>query len=346
MLLGKRNIVSNGTLCLRLGDDISSGSFSHAHIIEGKRGSGKHTLAKTIAAALACTGDRSELPCGECKNCRDIFENKCPDVITISKEDKASLGVDAVRKLKASLLAVPNNLEVKVYIIEDADTMTPQAQNALLLTLEEPPKNVYFLILCENSRMLLETIRSRAATLRTLPLTDSEISEYLLGESIAKPDKSVSDAAKALKKSNPSEFDSLLMTANGSIGRAIELLSPKERAPINELREMATRFVLSMLPSGETLHPLSLLPEFSAKRVNLTQQLNYIKLALRDLILLKKCETVPLCFYTDRDAAIELSDRFSEKKLHSVAERVDTASDAIQRNANVNLTLVDMLSRI
>ena len=346
MLLGQKNIVSNEALCRRLWEDIKNNSLSHAHIIEGKHGSGRHTIAKNIAAALACSDEENLLPCGECKNCRDIFEDKCPDVITISKEDKTSLGVEAVRKLKSTLLAVPNNLEVKVYIIEDADTMTVQAQNALLLTLEEPPKNVYFLILCENSRLLLETIRSRAAVLRTLSLSDSDIADYLLGEKTAKPEKSVSDAARALKKSNPAEFDSLLLSSNGSIGRAIELLSPKERAPISELRATATSFISSLLSGSGILHPLSLLPEFSAKRPNLLQQLSYIKLALRDLILLKKCETVPLCFYTDRTAALDLSDRFSEKKLFSITERVDAAFDAIQRNANINLTLVDMLAHL
>ena len=346
MVLGKRNIVSNETLLARIADDIKNGSFSHAHIIEGRHGSGRHTLAKTVAAALACTGGAEDLPCGECKNCRDIFEDKCPDVITISRDDKTSLGVEAARKLKSTLLAVPNNLEIKVYIIEDADTMTLQAQNALLLTLEEPPKNVFFLILCENSRMLLETIRSRAATLRTLPLTDREIASYLLGEKAAKPEKSVIDAARNLKRSSPAEFESLLIAADGSIGRAIELLSPKERAPINELRATASSFISALLPGSGVLHPLSLLPEFSTKRTTLVNQLGYIKSALRDLILLKKSESVSLCFYTDIDVAIELSDKFSEKRLIAIADRVDTAIDAIQKNANVNLTLVNMLSRL
>lgn len=346
MLLGDNNIVSNEALRRRIGDDIKNGTLSHAHIIEGKCGSGRHTLAKSIAAALSCTGECHLLPCGECKNCRDIFEDKCPDVILVSKDDKASLGVEAIRKLKSTLLAVPNNLEIKVYIIEDADTMTVQAQNALLLTLEEPPQNVYFFILCENSRMLLETIRSRAATLRTLPLTKQEISSFLLGELNAKPERTVTDSARSLRNSNRAEFDSLLLSADGSMGRAIELLSPKERAPINELRSMASGFISSLLPGSGLLHPLSLLPEFSSKRPNLLQQLEYIKLTLRDLILLKKCETAPLCFFTDRDSALELSDRFSEKKLFSASALIDNAYDAIQRNANVNLTLVNMLSKL
>lgn len=346
MRLAQDHIVSNEALCRRLCDDIKNGTLSHAHIIEGKRGSGRHTLAKCIAAALSCSAEGESLPCGRCKNCRDIFENKCPDVITVSREDRVSIGVEPIRRLKSTLLAVPNNLEVKVYIIEDADLMTVQAQNALLLTLEEPPKNVYFLILCENSRSLLETIRSRAATLRTSSLSNEEISAYLLGAMRAAPSSEISSAAAALKRGNPEEFNSILISADGSIGRAIELLSPKERAPIVALRTTAENFIASLYPGSGIPHPLALLPMLSSKRNELTLQLDYISLALRDLLLLKKTECAPLCFYADREHALEVSDKLSERRLISVSELVLTARDALQRNANVNLTAVNMLSKM
>lgn len=346
MRLGQNYIVSNEALCRRLGDDIKNGSLSHAHIIEGKRGSGRHTLAKCIAAALACASSGESLPCGQCKNCRHIFEDKCPDVITVSREDRASIGVEPIRRLKSTLLAVPNNLEVKVYIIEDADLMTVQAQNALLLTLEEPPKNVYFLILCENSRSLLETIRSRAATLRMASLSNEEISDYLLGSMRATPSNEVTGTAAALKRGSPEEFNSVLVSSDGSIGRAIELLSPKERAPIVALRTTAESFISSLCPGSGVPHPLALLPTLSSKRNELTLQLDYISLALRDLILLKKTEGAPLCFYADREHALEVSDKLSERRLISVSELVLNARDALQRNANVNLTTVNMLSQM
>ena len=197
-------IIANIELRRRLYDDIRHGTLAHAYIIEGKSGSGRHTLAKHIIAALACERNEEKLPCGECLSCRHIFEDKCPDVMTRGKEDKASVGIHAIRTLKNTISAVPNDLDFKAYIIEDADTLTMQAQNAFLLTLEQPPTEVFFFILCENARSLLETIRSRAAILRTEPIPHQEIGAFICSESI---EKSIRDTARSFKNSQPSEFE-------------------------------------------------------------------------------------------------------------------------------------------
>lgn len=341
--IGENNIIGNKTLCERLYSDVKSGTLGHAYIIEGKSGSGKHTLAKNIIASLACTSMGEKLPCGECKDCRDIFEDKCPDVFTIGRDGKASLGIDAIRNLKSTIMPVANNLEFKAYILEDADTMTPQAQNAFLLTLEQPPTRVYFFILCENARSLLETIRSRAPIIRTETLSDDEVDAFIRSDKV---DRSVSDAAKSLKNSQPDEYETMLLSANGSIGRAIELLSPKTRKPIIASRELAINFINSLLRSTSAEPPLMLFPSFSTKRDEVVNQLEYIKSALRDLILLKKSESVPLCFFSDREKAIDTSSMFVERRLISVFDEVSRAQGLLLANANVRLTLTDLLAKI
>lgn len=341
--IGENSIIGNKTLCERLYSDIKSGTLGHAYIIEGKSGSGRHTLAKNIIASLACTSGGDTLPCGECKDCRDIFEDKCPDVFIIGKEDKASLGIDAIRSLKSTIMAVANNLEFKAYILEDADTMTLQAQNAFLLTLEQPPTRVYFFILCENARSLLETIRSRAPIIRTESLSDDEVDAYIRSEKV---EKSVSDAAKSLKSSQPDEYDTILLSSNGSIGRAIELLSPKTRKPILASRELAINFISSLLRRTDSEPPLMLFSSFSTKRDEVINQLEYIKNALRDLILLKKSESVPLCFFPDRESAMDTSSMFVERRLISAFDEVSRAQSLLSANANVRLTLTDLLAKI
>ena len=177
------NIIANESLRNRLCEDIIEGTLSHAYIIEGKRGSGKHTVATLTAAALACEEKKNAelpLPCMNCPSCRKILQGLSPDVIKVSSLEKATIGVDTIRFLKEDVSLVPNDLENKVYIIEEADKMTDQAQNAFLLTLEEPPSYVVFFLLCENSEKLLETIKSRAPILRTEPVSIELIDEYIM----------------------------------------------------------------------------------------------------------------------------------------------------------------------
>ena len=160
-------VAGNEALRARLGGELARGAISHAYIVEGEAGCGKHTLARAIALAMACEQREGEgpFPCMSCPSCRKILAGNSPDVITVSREeDKVTMGVDVIRALREDVPLYPNDLDIKLYIIEDAHTMTTQAQNALLLTLEEPPPFVMFLLLTERADALLETIRSRAPT--------------------------------------------------------------------------------------------------------------------------------------------------------------------------------------
>ena len=133
------DIVGNQALRERLCRDILSNSLSHAYILEGADGSGRHTLALMSAAAVACENkddSNTPLPCGVCPSCKKILERKSPDVIFVGPQGKTSLGVDSARFIKEDVYTVPNDLDHKFYIIENADKMTSQAQNAILLTLD------------------------------------------------------------------------------------------------------------------------------------------------------------------------------------------------------------------
>ena len=184
------DIAANEALREQLGTEILASRLPHAYILEGSRGSGKHTLALRIAAALSC--QRSEdssapLPCMNCPSCKKILDGNSPDVIFVHREDTATLGVDIIRNVRNDVWIAPNDTDFKIYIIEDAHLMTEQAQNALLLTLEEPPEYVRFLLLCESAEMLLETIRSRAPTLHTEPVAQNVMDSYLCLQSDEAP---------------------------------------------------------------------------------------------------------------------------------------------------------------
>ncbi len=332
-------IAENDALRRRLCDDILSGKLAHAYIIEGAVGSGRHTLALNIAKAAACENrsvDSLPLPCDNCEACRKISEGICPDVIIVSREaDKSGLGVDAARFIRGDVSSVPNDLDIKVYIIEDADLMTVQAQNALLLTLEEPPLFAIFLLLCEQADRLLETVRSRAPTIRTEPVSRETVAECLL----TRATDEISSTAKQLKRTSPEEFEELITASSGCVGRAYELFDPRARAATLEFRAQVRELVTDLLSSGSQSSMLELLMSLPQKRDELAGLLDTVSLALRDLIVLKKSESAELCFYSDRENALELSGQRSAASLLRLVEVCEEAADALRRNANIKLTL-------
>lgn len=327
------HIVGNDALKKRLRADVQTGSLSHAYIIEGRRGCGKHLTARSIAAAVNCTGDAESLPCGKCEACRKILAGLSPDVITVTRESgKATLGVDVVRALRADTATVPGELDRKVYIVEEADLMTEAAQNALLLTLEEPPAFVMFLLLCENARTLLETIRSRAPTIRVEPLGRALLDAYLCE----------SDPRARLTKNNlPDEYEAILTAADGSVGEALRLLDPKERKAFLSERASVRSIVDALADRSASDTLTALLPQPPLKRPEAIALFSLLLTALRDLIAVSRAEDPHLCFFTDAEEAADLASRFSLSSLASLFEDTDRAIDALSRNASVPLTLVN-----
>ncbi len=331
-------VIGNDRLRRHLRDDILSSRFSHAYILEGAAGRGKHTLALQIAAALSCekkNADGTPLPCGVCPTCRKILSGNSPDVISISRGDKSTLGVEAIRLMHSDVLIAPHESDVKIYIIEDAHLLTVQAQNAFLLTLEEPPAYVCFLLLCESTAPILETVRSRAPTHRLEAIPTDRIGTYL---------RETDPAANALFLQSPAEFSELLIAADGSIGRAKKLLDPKERKPMVERRDAAKEFVRLCSGHRNSTAVLAYLSGLGQKRDELIEQCNTLSLCLRDLILCKQTEQAPLCFFSNREEAFNISYRFSSPELFRLHGCVEEAIDRLRMNANVRLTLTALAS--
>ena len=124
--------------------------------------------ARRLAAAAICEG-QGQKPCGICRHCRKAEGGIHPDIITVTRlsddkgKKKKQISVDQIRDMSADACMLPNEAKRKVYIIEDAESMNPNAQNAALKLLEEPPLGAMFLLCCENAMQLLPTVRSRCA---------------------------------------------------------------------------------------------------------------------------------------------------------------------------------------
>ena len=157
---------------------IRMGKVSHAYIIQGEAGSGKKLLADTFAAALQCEEGGIE-PCGHCQSCKQAVSGNHPDIRRVTHE-KASISVDDIRlQLNNDILVKPYSRPYKVYIIDEAEKMTEQAQNAMLKTIEEPPAYAVILLLTVNAKLLLPTILSRCILLNVRPVARGQITKLL-----------------------------------------------------------------------------------------------------------------------------------------------------------------------
>ena len=329
------NIVGNEALKSRISRDVSEGTVSHAYIIEGPAGIGRHTLAKNIAAALSCISD-GQIPCGRCKCCQKIFSDNSPDVKTVGFiDDKVTIGVDQIREIKEDMATFPGELKVKVYIIENAECLTVQAQNSFLLSLEEPPEYVRFFLICESANSLLETVRSRAPALRMSRLGTDEVESYIL---------KTDSRARSLSEEEPETFKTLIHASDGRIGRAQALLGARERKAMIEERRIAEE-VISLLSSPDRTEALELSSTLGTKRVSVIKYLTAVECAIRDLILLKKSENISLCFYTDKETAQEISTRFTSKSLITLYDAISDAVSELETNSNVRLTVLNMMQK-
>ena len=142
-----------------LSNAITLGKISHAYLFTGPRGTGKTSTARILAKSLNCVEGPTVNPCGKCASCVDITNTVPIDVIEIDAASNRK--VEDAQNILEKIQYVPVNGKYKIYIIDEVHMLTNTAFNALLKTLEEPPKNVVFILATTESHKVLDTIKSR-----------------------------------------------------------------------------------------------------------------------------------------------------------------------------------------
>ena len=171
------DVVGQDFVIKTLKNSITCNKVSHAYLFYGPRGIGKTTIAKIFARAVNCEYSKDGNPCENCSACTKSKDNQTVDIIEI--DAASNNGVDEIREIKSKVNIVPSDLKYKVYIIDEVHMLTPGAFNALLKTLEEPPKHVIFILATTDPQKVSETIISRCQCYSFKRITEKKIVEKL-----------------------------------------------------------------------------------------------------------------------------------------------------------------------
>ena len=205
------DVIGQSHITNTLKNEINTGRLSHAFVFSGTRGTGKTTTAKILSRAVNCENSQNGNPCNTCKSCKGILDGSLLDVVEM--DAASNNGVDDIRVIRDEAQYAPADLKYKVYIIDEVHMLSASAFNALLKTLEEPPKNVLFILATTEVHKIPITILSRCQRFdfkRITPLDiEGRLKQVIAGEGLKLND----DAVKLISR-----------VADGSLRDALSIL--------------------------------------------------------------------------------------------------------------------------
>ena len=315
-----KDVVGHKDILKYISSAVENNRVSHAYILNGERGSGKKMLANLFAMTLLCeTGDNE--PCGKCHSCKQAESGNHPDIIRVTHEKPNSISVDDIRTQVNNTVDIkPYQGPYKVYIIPQADMMTPQAQNAILKTIEEPPSYAVFLLLTENAETLLPTINSRCVMLKLRNIKDTLIKKYLM-ENLEIPDY---------------KADMCTAFAQGNMGRAIMLANSDH---FNEIREEAVQ-LLKHINEMELNEIVAAVKNISVYKLEITDYLDIIMIWYRDVLLYKATKEIDKVVFKDQLQSIkEQARKSSYEGIELILESLEKAKARLKANVNFDLVM-------
>lgn len=309
-----RDIVGHEQVVAHLQNAIRQKKVSHAYLFSGEAGSGKRLVAEAFAKTLLCEEGGIEA-CGKCKSCRQTESGNQPDFRIVVRE-KAGLGVKEIREQVTSDAQIkPYSSEYKVYLIDEAEKMTEEAQNALLKTIEEPRGYVVFLLLVSRQEQLLPTVLSRCVSLPLYPVSTEKIKSFLM-EKRGVPDYLAQTAA---------------VFSGGLVGRAARYAESEE---FNEQRREVLGLVksvdsMSMAEVTETVKSLSSRKEY------VDEYLDMMQLWYRDVLLFKATQDVNFLLFADElDAVASQAGKRSFENLQGIVDAMEQVRQRLKSNVN------------
>lgn len=298
---------------------IKDNKLSHAYMLVGPSSCGKKTFAKAVAAQLALENNSEE------ELITKIENGHSPDVMTIPTDEKR-IGIDTVRSFISTVYLTPNELNFKMYIFDAADRMTPQAQNALLKVIEEPPKNVYIFLLCENPSSILQTVRSRVISVNMQTFSEEEIKDYLL--------KSSTEFAFL---ENDEHLNFAIRTSRGALGAVKKMLEPENCE--FEAYTKANEIIFSLSKKNRSVSYfdfLSLIFSFADTSEKLLLLLKYLTFYLRDILAAQNSDYLAV-ETIDEDTAVRYASILPSSSVISDLNTVTEITKNMAFNSNLGL---------
>ncbi len=308
-----KDIIGHEDVKSGIENSISAGKLAHAHLFTGDDGLGKSLLAKEMALKiLGKSVNRQYVDIIECR----------------AEKGKQSVGINDIISIIEEINKKPYESDKKVVIIYKAHTLTVEAQNAFLKTIEEPPKGVFIFLLCENSEDILDTVKSRCQIHKLKRLSIEEIKEFL---GVKFPDLT------------PEEIRNIASFSDGIPGRAGKLINDNE---FNEIRNKLMELLLGI--KRKSLPEMLEYEEFFMKYKDKWRDLLICILSyIRDGIVYKETECEDLIINMDKINSIkEFSSMFSFSTLNNMIDIVTDTGDNLKRNVNPALVFDLMLLKI
>lgn len=300
---------------------------SHAYIINGERSSGKEFIAKIFAMALQCERGEEE-PCQECHSCKQALSGNHPDIIRLVHEKPNTISVEDIRtQINQDMGIKPYQGPYKVYMINEGEKMTAQAQNALLKTLEEPPQYGVILIMTSSLESLLPTILSRCVVLNMRPVRDDLVKKYLM-ETLLIPDY---------------KAEVCTAFARGNIGRAKLLASSEEFEKVREEAVTLLKYINEM----EISEIVAAIKKISEYQFDVTDYLDILSIWYRDVLMFKAMNDANhLIFREEIQYIKKVADRSSYEGIETVLGALDKAKSRLAANVSFDLTMELLLLTI
>lgn len=318
-MAGFKDIVGHEQIIEHLKTAIEMGKVSHAYILNGPDLSGKMMIAEAFARALLCEKQDPD-GCGECRSCRQSDDRNNPDIIYVKHDKPNTISVDDIRtQLNNDIVIKPYSNQYKIYIVDEAEKMNQQAQNALLKTIEEPPAYAVIMLLTTNADSFLQTIRSRCITLNLKSVKNDVIKSYLMTE----------------KKIPDYQADVCAAFAQGVVGKAIKLASSDD---FNELKESALSLI-KRLDDIDLYEMSEAIKQISDYKLQVQDYFDLITVWYRDVLYMKATNDVNGLIF--KDEVYDIKKQASKHSYHGIETIIEALDKAKLRiNANVNFDLV------